>query len=104
VMEQLGRDVPLPAEMQGRWIDADDQSAELVVSGGEICCLGQIVEYDYKLVGEDDGALTVSLKIEDEADEDTFQRSNITELVVTPEGELHAYNLKFSSQFVRASD
>jgi len=102
-MEQLGREAPLPAEMQGHWMDADDPSAALVVSGGEVCCFGQTVEYDYKIVGEDDGALTVSLKINDEANEDTFQRSNITELVITPEGEFHAYNLKFASEFVRAS-
>ena len=102
-MEQLGREAPLPAEMQGRWVDADDPSADLVVSGGEVSCFGQTVEYDYKIVGEDDGALTVSLKINDEANEDTFRRSNITELVVTPEGEFHAYNVRFASQFVRAS-
>lgn len=102
-MEREGRDAPLPAEMQGRWVDADDSSTELVVSGGEVSCFGQTVEYDYKLIGEDDGALTVSLKINDEANEDTFQRSNITELVVTPDGDIHAYNVKFASQFVRAS-
>jgi hypothetical protein len=87
--------------MQGRWIDAGDPTAELIVRGGEVFCFGQRVEYDYKLVGEDDGALTVSLKIDDQANEDTFQRSNISELVVTPEGEFHAYNVKFASQFIR---
>jgi hypothetical protein len=100
-VERSGRDAPLPSEMQGRWIDADDPASELIVSGGEVVCFGQAVEYDYKLFGNDDGALTVSLKINDAADEDTFQRSNITELVVTQEGELHAYNVKFASQFVR---
>ena len=103
-MERVGRDVPLPTEMQGRWVDAEDPSSELVVRGGEVSCFGQTVEYDYKLVGEDDGALTVSLKISDGTNEDTFQRSNITELVVTPEGDFHAYNVKFASQFVRAAD
>ncbi len=101
-MERVERDAPLPSEMQGRWVDVDDRASELIVSGGEVTCFGQPVEYDYKLVGEDDGALTVSLKINDDAGEDTFQRSNITELVVTPEGEFHAYNVKFASQFVRA--
>ena len=100
-MERVGRDAPLPTEMQGRWVDVEDHSSELVVSDGEVSCFGQTVEYDYKLVGEGDGALTVSLKINDEANEDTFQRSNITELVVTPEGDLHAYNVKFASQFIR---
>ncbi len=100
-MEQLLREVPLPAQMQGRWVDAHDSSVELIVSGGEVSCFGQLIEYDYKLVEEGDGALTVSLRINDEADEDTFQRSNITGLVVTPDGEFHAYNVKFASQFVR---
>ena len=102
--EQLGRDAPLPDEMQGRWVDADDPSTELVVSGGEVACFGQTVEYDYKLVERVDGAVTVSLKISDETKEDTFRRSNITGLVVTPEGDFHAYNVKFAIQFVRASD
>lgn len=102
-MERVGRDAPLPAEMQGRWVDADDPSTKLVVSGGEVSCFGQTIGYDYKLVGEDDGALTVSLKLNDETNADTFQRSNITELVLTPEGEFHAYNVKFASQFVRVA-
>ena len=101
-MEPVGRDAPFPSEMQGHWVDADDPSSDLVVNGGEVSWYGQAVEYDYKLVGEDDGAITVSLKINDEANEDAFQRSNITELVVTPAGEFHAYNVKFASQFVRA--
>lgn len=102
--ERLGRDAPLPAEMQGHWVGADDPSSELVVRGGEVTCFGRTVEYDYKLVSKIDGALTVSLKINDEANEDTFERSNITGLVITPEGEFHAYNVKFASHFVRASD
>jgi hypothetical protein len=87
--------------MQGCWVDVEDPSSELVVSGGEVSFLGHIVEYDYKLIGKDDGALTVSLKVNDATKEDTFQRSNITELVVTPEGDFHAYNVRFASQFVR---
>ena len=100
-MERAGRDAPLPGEMQGRWVDVDDPASELIVSGGEISYSGAVVEYDYKLVAREHGALTVSLKINDEAGEDTFQRASITELVVTPDGEFHAYNVKFASQFVR---
>ncbi len=100
-MERAGRNAPLPTEMQGRWVDVEDPSSELVVSGSEVSCFGQTVEYDYKVVGENEGALTVSLKINDEANEDTFQRSNITGLVITPEGDFHAFNVKFASQFVR---
>jgi hypothetical protein len=100
-MPRLKRDEPLPHEMQGRWIDADDPSASLVVEDGEITCFGQVVEYDYKDINLEDGALTVSLGINDKTKEDTFQRANVTALVITPEGEFHAYNVKFASQFVR---
>ena len=102
-MERLGREASLPNEMQGRWTDVDDSSTELVVAGGEVICFGQTVGYDYKLVGREDCALTVSLRIEDEAREDDFQRSNVTELVITPEGDFHAYNTKFATQFVRVA-
>ena len=102
-MRRQGRDEPLPSEMQGRWVDVEDNSSELIVDGGEITCFGQVIEYDHKVVDEVDGALTVSLKVDDEADEDAFQRANVTELVRTPEGEFHAYNVKFASQFERAS-
>ena len=101
-LQRLERDAPLPEQMQGRWTDVDDPNSELVIRGGEVICFGQPVKYDYKLVGSEDGALTVSLKINNEADEDTFQRANITELVITPEGTFHAYNVKFSSEFERA--
>jgi len=101
-MDRLGRDMPLPEEMQGRWIDADDQTSELVVNGGEIICFGKAVEYNYKIISTEDDALLVSLKIDDEANEDVFQHANITELVITPEGDFHAYNTQFASQFVRA--
>ena len=99
--ERLERASPLPTEMQGRWVDVDDPSTELVVNGGEVAYRGKTVEYEYKLVGRVDGAVTVSLKVNDETKNDIFQRSNITELVITADGELHAYNVKFASQFVR---
>ncbi|MBY8823854.1 hypothetical protein [Sphingomonas colocasiae] len=101
-MERQDRDVSLPDQMQGRWVDVDDASSELVVVGSEVTCFGQEIVYDYKLVGTDNGALTVSLKIDDEAREDEFQRSNVTELVITPEGDFHAYNTQFASQFIKA--
>ncbi len=100
-MPKCERSTPLPEAMQGAWVDADDSTGELVVSGGEITCFGHVVEYDYKEIREVDGALLVSLKIDDRDNEDTFQRANITELVITPDGEFHAYNVKFSSRFVR---
>jgi hypothetical protein len=99
----VGRATPLPDAMQGRWVDEDDRSSELVIAGGEVTCFGRAVDYDYKEVGEIAGALTVSLRIIDEAREDAFERANITELVLTPEGDFHAYNANFATQFVRAS-
>jgi len=100
-MDKLDRAAPLPKEMQGHWVDADDPASKLIIEGSEITCFGQVVNYDYKLLGNDDGAIAVSLKINDEADIDDFERANITELVVTPEGDFHAYNVKFASQFIR---
>jgi hypothetical protein len=102
-MGRLGREAALPREMQGRWVDADDASSELIVNGGEITCFGRPVEYDYKEIIEEDGALTVSLGVDDGAGDDTFQRANITGLVITPRGEFHAYNVKFAARFVRTS-
>ena len=100
-MQRLERNAPLPTEMQGRWRDVEDATSKLIIDGAQVTCFGQSVAYDYKLIGKDDGALTVSLKILDEANEDAFQRTNITELIITPEGDLHAYNVKFASQFER---
>ena len=103
-MERLERDAPLPPGMQGRWIDVEDSTSELIVEGSEITCFGRPVIYDYKLLDRIDGALTVSLQIDDQAGEDTFQRSNITDLVITPDGEFHAYNVKFAMQLARADN
>ena len=101
-MDRVDREVPLPRAMQGRWAGVDEPSSELIVIGGEITCYGHIVEYDYKEIIEENGALTVSLRANDEANEDMFQRTNITGLVITPAGDLHVYNVKFAAQFVRA--
>jgi hypothetical protein len=100
-MQRVGRDEPLPDEMQGNWIDADDPASELIVDGGEITCFGEAVAYDYKEIGIEDGAITVSLMVDDPAKQDAFQRANVTGLVITAEGAFHAYNVKFASQYVR---
>jgi hypothetical protein len=99
-MTRLDRTASLPEEMQGRWVEVDNGSM-LIVDGGEITCFGQVVEYDYKEISEIDGALTVTLRINDEAREDMFQRANITGLVISPEGDFLAYNVKFGCEFVR---
>lgn len=101
-MGRLRRDAPLPSEMQGRWIGADDPSSELVIRGGEISCYGHLVEYDFKDVVEKAGAIVVDLGVDDPANEDSFQRTNITGLVITPEREFLVYNVKFGDSFVRA--
>jgi len=43
----------------------------------------------------------VILKVSDPADEDAFQRANITGLAITPEGEFHVWNVKLAAQFLR---
>ena len=101
-MQRLGRNDPLPEEMQGAWCVIDEPDSQLVINGGKIVCFGKLVDYDFKLINQVAGAITVSLKIDDPTNEDTFQRANITELVITPDGEFHAYNVKFSSQFVHS--
>jgi hypothetical protein len=100
-MDRVRRDGPLPEKMQGRWVDADEPKSELIVQGGEITCYGRVVDYDYKEIVEQGGALTVTLGIDDAANEDTFQRTNITGLVIMPEGDFHVYNVKFAAHFVR---
>ncbi|HTJ10184.1 MAG TPA: hypothetical protein VL393_10910 [Candidatus Binataceae bacterium] len=100
-MAKSDRSVALPEAMQGIWFDIDDGN-QLTVAGGEVTYAGKAVDYDYKLVESEDGALTVSLKVEDSSREDAFQRENVTELVITPDGEFHAYNVNFDSQFERA--
>jgi len=87
--------------MQGQWVDVDEPGTVLTIDGGEVVFRGVPVRYDRKEVVEEDGAVTVELKVDDPALEDAFQRENITGLVVTPEGEFHAYNVKFASHFVR---
>jgi len=104
-MQKVGQDVPLPEEMQGKWVDSDEPTAELVISGNKIICFGVPVAHDYKVViRHEDGVLTVNLKINDPKDEDAFQRANITGLALTPGGDLYAYNVKFASKFVRSGD
>jgi hypothetical protein len=103
-MRRHERKLALPSDMQGRWIAMDEPSFELFVDGGEVTCGGQRVEYDYKEVEEVAGAIIVTLRVSNTAQEDTFQRANITGLVITPDGEFHAYNVKFASQFIRAHE
>ncbi len=100
-MARLDRETSLPCEMQGRWVDVEDPLSELIVNGGEITCFGQPVQYDYKEVTEENGALVVSLMIDDLSKEDTFQRANVTALAISPEGKFYAYNVRFACQFVR---
>lgn len=100
-MIRLGRDEPLPPQMQGRWMGADDLLSELVVDGGEITCFGTAVNYDHKVIVAEDGALTVTLGVDDDSRLDDFQRENITGLVMTPEGRFLVYNVRFGLEFVR---
>jgi hypothetical protein len=101
-MKKLDRSVPLPKAMQGRWITLDDQE-EITIAGSEISGFGRVVEYDWKTIEEVDGALVVDLGVNDTSLEgqDAFARRHITNLVITPEGEFHVYNVKFAAQLER---
>jgi hypothetical protein len=100
-VNRFGRDEPLPPQMQGRWMGADDPLSELVVNGGAITCFGSFVNYDHKVIIEKDGALTVNLGVDDDSQIDDFQRENITGLVITPDGRLLVYKVRFGLEFVR---
>lgn len=80
--------------MQGRWRDIDDGSV-LVVDGFDVRFANMPVRHDYFVLDEDDGALSVTLGIDDPSREDAFQRENLTGLVIDPEGQFHAYNTRF---------
>lgn len=60
-----------------------------------------VVDYDYKVIVEKDGALRVLLGDDDDSNLDDFQRANITDLVTTPGSQFHAHNVRFGLQFVR---
>jgi len=100
-VSRVRREEPLPSEMQGRWVAVDDPS-ELIVNGGEITCFGKTVEYDYKEVERQDGALMVNLRIDDASQNYDFQRRHLTHLIIDPEGKFFVYNVKFVCEFVRA--
>lgn len=100
-LTQYDRSHPLPKEMQGTWFDSEEPENSLDINGGEITCLGEIVQYDFKHMGILDGAIVVSLGVHDAAKEDTFQQANITELVIDPDGQFYAYNVTFSLELVR---
>jgi hypothetical protein len=101
-MNRVTRETPLPAPMPGRWVGADDSSSKLVIVGGEITCYGALVDYDYKEVSNEGGALIVNLKVDDPSRMDSFQRTNITDLVITPEGEFLVSNVKLAARFVNS--
>jgi hypothetical protein len=96
------RQTPLPAEMQGSWVDSGDPSSRLIIDGAEIICLGASVDYDFKEISEVEDALSVQLHVSDPSREDDFQRANITGLVISPEGEFLAYNTRFSMHLIKA--
>lgn len=87
--------------MQGRWIVDEEPTSILLVEGGEVTCFGAVIDYDYKEIDEIEGALTVNLRVTDEALEYEFNRANIIGLVITPEGEFLGHNTKFGVSFRR---
>ena len=100
-MSRLGREAPLPAEMQGRWVDSEDSSFVVEIRGGEVAYGGTPSEYDHKEIVHRDGALVVDFGVDDEAKEDDFARVSVNGLAMTPDGELHMWNMKFACRLVR---
>jgi len=100
-MSRSGREAPLPDEMQGQWVDSQDPSYVVEISGGEVTYAGHRSEYDYKDVAHRDGALIVTFGVDDEAKEDDFARGSVNGLAMMPDGEFHMWNVKFACQLVR---
>ncbi|WP_430423997.1 hypothetical protein [Phenylobacterium sp.] len=103
-MPRSPREAPLPPQMQGRWTLPDDPSFEVRIEGGEVIWAGAASNYDYKETEESEGAVAVSLCIEDAEGADEFGHASILGLLHTPEGQLHVHNLDFAEQLVRSSD
>ena len=103
-MQRSPREAPLPLEMQGRWTIPDEPSFEVRIEGGEVVWAGTASNYDYKETEESEGAVAVSLCIEDEDGADEFGHASIVGLLYTPDGQLHVYNLDFAEQLVRSGD
>lgn len=74
----------------------------LVVDGFDVSYRGVAIAHDYFTVEELGGALTISLGVDDPNREDSFQRENLTGLVIDPAGEFHGYNTRFGASFERA--
>ncbi|MDF7773691.1 hypothetical protein P1X14_00400 [Sphingomonas sp. AOB5] len=100
---RLPREAPLPDEMQGRWVDIDEPEYEVLIEGGTIIGGGGEAVYEYKDVARKDGALMVDLGIHDQGitAQDSFSHAHVTHLVITPEREFFAYNVKFVLNLVR---
>ena len=91
----------LPEAMQGSWIDPDDDEGTLDIDGAYVAYRGSNIAYDRITVEERDGALCVDFHVDDSDREDSFSRENLTGLVIDPEGDLHGFNTRFATSFVR---
>lgn len=87
--------------MQGRWQDPEDADGVLTVEGFDVSYRGMSVAHDFFRIEEADGALNVTLGVDDPAREDSFVRENLAGLVIDPEGQFHAYNTHFGVTFER---
>ena len=95
------RPTPLPAPMQGRWLDVADVGGVLLIEGFDVSYRGVAVTHNFFRIAEQDGALNVTLGVDDPTREDSFARENLTGLVIDPEGQFHAWNTRFGATFER---
>ena len=88
---------PFPLEMQGRWIEEEDPSMEVIISGNEVTWRGKPMSYLEKtLTGGDEGVVVVELNFPDQMEGDAIT------LVAMPGDLLSAYNDHFAANFVKA--
>lgn len=99
-MERSGHETPLPSEMQGRWVEANDPSYEMIISDGEIVLCGQPVDYKHKILSiEESGALMVELEFPNEVE---LHVQEITMMFYWPDGRMHTMNEHGVAELVRA--
>lgn len=95
--QSLGREAPFPLEMQGRWVEDEDRTWEVIVSGSEISWGGIDGDYQNKtFTVYEDGTIAVTLELEGEAEPEDY-----IQLAFLPDGSMFAHNVHFVARLVR---
>ena len=86
--------------MQGRWVEEKDPSFYLIVEGGEINLCGKIIDYRYKSLSADKGALMVDLEFAEEINPDDL---DLTLLFYWPDDSMNTFSDHCVARLVRAN-